>query len=348
MSTHAIVRTLAACCTLALAGAAQAGPTDSYSYGILSDGRILPQPLVSEFHVHQTAPGTIRFVRIQGALHRQSASSTLAPRNQVIYLSNDTVGSTPVSLSPNNLDVFPVGGIVNVDLFARLPAPVVAPDSYWLVGARSLEDTDPNGWEANWQSITVTLNDGAPANVTDLGTLTPGAVSKSPPLALHETKWFRFTLPVSLNIALGHFLDIDTEGSALAPVTNDTEIALYNEDGIRVGYDDDDGTGALSQLTFGGGVRPGPLGALAYNGRDGSLAAGTYYLGVRGYEASAPNAVGWDFSNTNASIRSGDIRVTIRTNVGQQIGCPADFNHDGTLQVQDVFDYLNAWFGGCP
>ncbi len=28
--------------------------------------------------------------------------------------------------------------------------------------------------------------------------------------------------------------------------------------------------------------------------------------------------------------------------------CPADFNLSGGLEVQDIFDYLNAWFAGCP
>jgi predicted outer membrane repeat protein len=28
--------------------------------------------------------------------------------------------------------------------------------------------------------------------------------------------------------------------------------------------------------------------------------------------------------------------------------CAADFNHSGTLTVQDIFDYLAAWFAGCP
>ena len=28
--------------------------------------------------------------------------------------------------------------------------------------------------------------------------------------------------------------------------------------------------------------------------------------------------------------------------------CAADFNRDGTLNAQDIFDYLNAWFTGCP
>ncbi len=29
-------------------------------------------------------------------------------------------------------------------------------------------------------------------------------------------------------------------------------------------------------------------------------------------------------------------------------GCAADFNSDGTLAVQDIFDFLNAWFAGSP
>ena len=28
--------------------------------------------------------------------------------------------------------------------------------------------------------------------------------------------------------------------------------------------------------------------------------------------------------------------------------CPGDFNRDSTINVQDVFDYLHAWFIGCP
>jgi subtilisin-like proprotein convertase family protein len=28
--------------------------------------------------------------------------------------------------------------------------------------------------------------------------------------------------------------------------------------------------------------------------------------------------------------------------------CAADFNQSGALEVQDIFDFLNAWFAGCP
>jgi hypothetical protein len=33
---------------------------------------------------------------------------------------------------------------------------------------------------------------------------------------------------------------------------------------------------------------------------------------------------------------------------GSTPSCTADFNHDGNLGVQDIFDYLAAWFAGCP
>jgi hypothetical protein len=28
--------------------------------------------------------------------------------------------------------------------------------------------------------------------------------------------------------------------------------------------------------------------------------------------------------------------------------CRSDFNKSGTVSVQDIFDYLNAWFAGSP
>ena len=32
----------------------------------------------------------------------------------------------------------------------------------------------------------------------------------------------------------------------------------------------------------------------------------------------------------------------------QVANCPADFNGNGSLSVQDIFDYLSAWFAGNP
>ena len=28
--------------------------------------------------------------------------------------------------------------------------------------------------------------------------------------------------------------------------------------------------------------------------------------------------------------------------------CLVDVNHDNVLNVQDIFDFLTAWFSGCP
>ena len=34
-------------------------------------------------------------------------------------------------------------------------------------------------------------------------------------------------------------------------------------------------------------------------------------------------------------------------NPGLEISCPADFNNDGHVSVQDIFDFLSSWFSGC-
>ena len=51
------------------------------------------------------------------------------------------------------------------------------------------------------------------------------------------------------------------------------------------------------------------------------------------------------------SAKNGDGLTTpgpINGQGGNASSCRADFNNDGTLSPQDIFDYLNSWFGGCP
>ncbi len=44
-----------------------------------------------------------------------------------------------------------------------------------------------------------------------------------------------------------------------------------------------------------------------------------------------------------------DIRAEITALIGaSQSSCPADFDHSGGLSVQDIFEFLNAWFAGGP
>ncbi len=59
-----------------------------------------------------------------------------------------------------------------------------------------------------------------------------------------------------------------------------------------------------------------------------SVAAGqSYMIRVGGYATTAP-------------IGDGALHVAFTP------ACPADWNHSGTLTVQDIFDFLNAWFAG--
>ena len=41
-------------------------------------------------------------------------------------------------------------------------------------------------------------------------------------------------------------------------------------------------------------------------------------------------------------------QTSLPANVTVNPLCAADFNGNGALAVQDIFDFLNAWFAGCP
>jgi hypothetical protein len=95
-----------------------------------------------------------------------------------------------------------------------------------------------------------------------------------------ETVWYRLTLPL-ISASSNTALDIDNETSSLTP-NQDTSLILFNTAGSVMASDTSDGSGELAQLTFGRGTRPafgaGATASFAYNGRDGTLNAGTYYL----------------------------------------------------------------------
>jgi probable HAF family extracellular repeat protein len=60
-----------------------------------------------------------------------------------------------------------------------------------------------------------------------------------------------------------------------------------------------------------------------------------------GISADGRTIVGWGTSSSG--IQQGWIAT-----VGSTPACPADFNHSGGLEIQDIFDFLNAWFAGSP
>ncbi len=183
----------------------------------------------------------------------------------------------------------------------------------------------------------------------DLGTLANGTtVITIDDLVAGDLRWYKFTLAQALDAS--KFLDIDTFGSALfnadATPTTDTEIGLYGADSLLKGSDDDDGAALTSQLSFGGGsTTPVPGDSLPYNGRDGVLPAGTYYLAVSAFDTSfGPD----DWAAATTHTKSGTIVVNINTNAGQA-PCPADFNGDGFVDFFDFDDFVACFEGVfCP
>jgi hypothetical protein len=66
----------------------------------------------------------------------------------------------------------------------------------------------------------------------------------------------------------------------------------------------------------------------------GALAGGTFTLtGTIAQPDAAPPATGAPFTETGGFWPGLN-------------ACRADFNGNGTLEVQDIFDYLNSWFAG--
>lgn len=177
----------------------------------------------------------------------------------------------------------------------------------------SYDDGGPSVIDQSWSNLSIQVQDYVPVpppgGVIDLGTLT-GPLTVSANLAAAQIIWYKFTIGADA-VNPGTFLDIDTEGSTLV-TSNDTELGLYKANGQKRAEDDDDGSGLLSQLTFGDvGPRPAVGSGLPYNGRDGTLLAGTYYLAVGGYNSVFNDG----FAATSTSANTGTVVVNFNTNI---------------------------------
>jgi hypothetical protein len=128
-------------------------------------------------------------------------------------------------------------------------------------------------------------------------------------LSIGQVKWYSISVPQTIAWFNNNALQIDTEGSGTSPTANDTGIGLYNTDGtVRVG-DTLDGTDSLGTLTFGTDNRAAPGNGVPYNGRDGALPAGNYFLAV----ACGTPAFAADFTVTGVSTTvSGTVTTNLR------------------------------------
>lgn len=228
----------------------------------------------------------------------------------------------------------------------HIPYDMVAAAGNWSFRCiETFDDGVRNTADASWTVLNIQLNDGPPI-ARDFGGITSAGLTLGGFTTLPGTVgWFKFSLENSATVAGGTFLDIDTVNS-----TGDTEIALYRADGALVASDDDDGPGLTSQLTFGAGTRPSAGGnGLPYNGRDGELVFGTYYLAVSSYDSTF--ADGWNVTAGGANVP--DTRVRINSNTGF-FSCPADVDDgtgtgakDGGVTIDDLLYFLQRFEAGC-
>jgi hypothetical protein len=84
------------------------------------------------------------------------------------------------------------------------------------------------------------------------------------------------------------------------------------------------------------------------------LTAGTYNVTISDAIVATGNSKHLDgelATNTAAALPSGDgdpLGPSMFTFTVNGAPCAVDFNHNGTVEVQDIFDFLNAWFAGNP
>ncbi len=237
---------------------------------------------------------------------------------------NDFVGDSAFQLTaPSGVTysraVSTVGsyaGTVNftLDFYIRSVYGINPAGSWGVAFRNSYDDTPVGGTLDNTLSnLSFTFTDeplgATPPSSTDLGNVgSTGSDYATPDLSFTTSgtgiQWYKFTTG---EVGTSNFFDIDTSGGA-AP---DTEIALFDSNGFLMGADDDDGPAAYSQLSFGQTGTNQLTGAEGTAGKDGVLAAGTYYLAVGLFNSTFADG----FTASTSATAANNFSVNFRTNV---------------------------------
>ncbi|HRJ28091.1 MAG TPA: hypothetical protein PLO61_11370, partial [Fimbriimonadaceae bacterium] len=196
-------------------------------------------------------------------------------------------------------------------------------------------DDAPTGQLDNTMNITFNLTDEPLVDPTPIATYNPladGVTTDAQTYTAGQVNWYKIVLPTGTSQT--RYLDLDTETSTTATAL--TALAIWNTAGAVIAFDTVDGSGSLSQLTFGATANPRPrftTGANTisqlYTGRDGNLAAGTYYVSVTRTTAT----YGDGYSATSTS--TGTASITFRASYNTASGIP-DAVDLGTLSVGSV------------
>ena len=117
------------------------------------------------------------------------------------------------------------------------------------------------------------------------------------------------------------------------------------------------GTGSAANAISGDGVTVVGRADAAGFQRAFRWTAGTGLVDLNTYLPTLGlNLAGWTLTTANGVSADGRTIVGSGTFGGNPEAwivtlpapCPADFNHSNSLSVQDIFDFLNAWFNGSP
>lgn len=150
-----------------------------------------------------------------------------------------------------------------------------------------------------------------PPPATDLGSIAPtnGYITHKDPLVAGGINWYKFTTTGA--ISSPNWLIGETLGSMLTGGTtaNDTEIALFDSTGTLLVSNDDIAFPANPESRIWVGATPPAQTPAGGTAGPASLAAGTYYVAVGGYNSAFASG----FSASSTSLETGSLVVTLRT-----------------------------------
>ncbi len=313
--------------TLTLPPATNPSPLISDGFGGSSANRVVS--------ITPTSAGTVRSLRLDGLLNSVNPlTHGLEARIQI----------TPPGRAPVFVQPFPrtleFTTLAMTNLRVNIPA-TVANSGPWEV--RFFESVDGSGIDAQWDDgLSIVLDDALPAvatpPATDLGPLVTGPIILADQaFEPGEIRWYRFTI-TGASAVENTFLDIDTGFNP----DQDTEIGLYHSNGTLIDSDDDSGSDFLSQLTFGAGTRCPLPGGLPFDGFNGDLPAGEYYLAVGYHNVN----FGGSFNVSTADLVGGTLRINFNSGVQLPNATPVANLALGALAATP--EYVNSFTAAVP
>ncbi|QOI99122.1 MAG: hypothetical protein HRU70_00900 [Phycisphaeraceae bacterium] len=296
---------VSAALVLACAAGAFGAPRDGVTFnGVISDG---PDNGAGNSVLSNVFSGTyaVGKVRVSGTL-RELNTSTRASEARIRVTT--PAGRTFV------LQPFTVGGFegtVSVsDYVFTMPVVETSAAGQWTF--RFFESVDDSGPDAQWDTVTITLDDEVPPpppsheDAVDLGDVEDGTLidRSDTTTGTKAYQWYKFNLTVPVNSDEQRFLDMDSNATIFNTGSTDTEMAIFNDQGVLIAQDDDQGAFNSSLLSHGHDTRGGE-----YDGQDPDLAAGIYYVVIAPYNATFANGFVVNTSS-NATTINARLRLT--------------------------------------